>query len=59
MEAFRASVRKLNRHREGFGGTGAAIANGGLHALVLEHRQARAPKRENTNEGGNRRSLPP
>lgn len=41
MEAFRANVRKLNRHREDLAEQ-VRSQTAELHALVLEHRQARA-----------------
>lgn len=48
MEAFRANVRKLNRHREDLAGQ-VRSQTAELHALVLEHRQARA-EAEKANE---------
>ncbi|PBO38250.1 TMAO reductase system sensor histidine kinase/response regulator TorS [Salmonella enterica] len=48
MEAFRANVRKLNRHREDLAEQ-VRSQTAELHALVLEHRQARA-EAEKANE---------
>ncbi|EBC2853549.1 TMAO reductase system sensor histidine kinase/response regulator TorS [Salmonella enterica] len=48
MEAFRANVRKLNRHREDLAEQ-VQSQTAELHALVLEHRQARA-EAEKANE---------